>query len=131
MKALASMEMVSSCVQETLRLNTSSYSIRIVEESFILPTSVIRDAKGTSTPGYLIPGGSRVICATRAAHLSDAIWGNNPSIWDGERFLGREDDEAGMKSKKAREMRGFGGGVSIVRSLIYLQLARILTRNGS
>jgi hypothetical protein len=131
MKALASMEMVSSCVQETLRLNTSSYSIRIVEESFILPTSVIRDAKGTSTPGYLIPGGSRVICATRAAHLSDAIWGNNPSIWDGERFLGREDDEAGMKSKKAREMRGFGGGVSIVRSLIYLQLARILMRNGS
>jgi Cytochrome P450 len=102
-----------------------------VEESFILP---IRDAKGTSTSGYLIPGGSRVICATRAAHLSDAIWGNNPSIWDGERFLERDDDEAGMKSKKAREMRGFGGGVSIVRfSLIFsnLQLlARILTRNG-
>ena len=128
MKALASMEMVSSCVQETLRLNTSSYSIRIVEESFILP---IRDAKGTSTSGCLIPGGSRVICATRAAHLSDAIWGNNPSIWDGERFLEREDDEAGMKSKKAREMRGFGGGVSIVRfSLIFFNLqllARILT----
>jgi cytochrome P450 len=71
------MEMVSSCMQETIRLNTS-------EESFILPTSVIRDAKGTSTPGYLIPGGSRVICATRAVHLSDAIWGNNPSIWDKE-----------------------------------------------
>ena len=77
MKTLASMEMVSSCMQETIRLNTS-------EESFILPTSVIRDAKGTSTPGYLIPGGSRAICATRAVHLSDAIWGNNPSIWDKE-----------------------------------------------
>jgi hypothetical protein len=122
MKALASMEIVSSCVQETLRLNTSSYSIRVVEESFILPTSFIRDVKGASTPGYLIPGGSRIVCATRAAHISGAIWGSNPSIWDGTRFLEREEDEAGMKSKRAREMRGFGGGVSIVRfiSVIYI-----------
>jgi hypothetical protein len=30
--------------------------------------------------------------------------------------LERQDEEAGVKSKKAREMRGFGGGVSIVRS---------------
>jgi cytochrome P450 len=113
-KALASMEMVSSCVQETLRLNTSSYSIRVVEESFILRTSVIRDVNDAPPPGYLIQRGSRIVCATRAAHISDAIWGSNPSIWDGTRFLEREDDEARMKSKKAREMRGFGGGISIV-----------------
>jgi cytochrome P450 len=117
MKALASMEMLSSCVQETLRLNTSSYSIRVVEESFILPTSVIRDQNGAPHPGYLIQGGSRIICATRAAHVSGAIWGTNPSIWDGTRFLERG-DEPGMKSKKAREMRGFGGGVSIVCSFL-------------
>jgi len=114
MKALASMEMVSSCVQKTLRLNTSSYSIRVMEESFILPTSVIRDVNGAPPPGYLIQGGSRIICSTRAAHISGAIWGSNPSIWDGTWFLEREGDEAGMKNKKAREMRGFGGGVSIV-----------------
>jgi len=83
-----------------------------VEEAFILPTSVIRDQNGAPHPGYLIQGGSRIICATRAAHVSGAIWGTNPSIWDGTRFLERG-DEAGMKSKKAREMRGFGGGVSI------------------
>jgi cytochrome P450 len=118
MKALASMEMVSSCVQETLRLNTSSFSIRVVEESFILPTSVTRDMNGAPPPGYLIQGGSRIICATRAAHISDAIWGNDPSIWDGTRFLEREEDEAGMKSKKVREMRGFGGGISIVCSFL-------------
>jgi hypothetical protein len=113
MKALASLEMVASCVQETIRLNTSSFSVRIAKESFVLPTSVSPDRKGVPTQGYLIPSGSRIICATRAAHLSDAIWGSNPSVWDGARFVDRA-DEVGMKNKKAREMKGFGGGISIV-----------------
>ena len=114
MKALASLETVASCVQETLRLNTSSFSIRIVEESFVLNTSISHDEKGALTQCFSIPRGSRIICATRAAHLSDAIWGKDPSIWDGEQFMGRADEETGEKSKKAREMRGFGGGISIV-----------------
>lgn len=109
MQALASLDLVASCVQETLRLNTSSYSIRIVEKPFVLPVS----EEGASTRGFLIPGGSHVVCITRAAHLSDALWGENPSIWDGERFL-EKDEAPGMRSKKAREMRGFGGGISIV-----------------
>jgi hypothetical protein len=114
MKALASLETVASCVQETLRLNTSSFSIRIVEESFVLNTAISHDEKGSLTQCFSIPRGSRIICATRAAHLSDAIWGRDPSIWDGERFLGSVDEEVGEKNKKAREMRGFGGGISIV-----------------
>lgn len=113
MKTLSSLELVASCVQETLRLNSSSFSIRIVEESFVLSVSQ-EDAKGTPPGGFFIPGGSRIICATRTAHLSDRIWGEGPSTWDGERFLERGDD-GGTKSEKARAMRGFGGGISIVR----------------
>ena len=110
MKTLASMPLVTSCMHETLRLCTSSFSIRIVEESFVLSTPSSHDQY---PQGYLIPGGSRIICATRAAHLTDPIWGPDPATWDGERFLDSKSDAETGGNKLSREVRGFGGGVSI------------------
>jgi hypothetical protein len=112
LKTLTSMPLVMSCIQETIRLATSSYSIRIAEKSFTLPTSA--SEKGATNHGFLIPGGSRIICATRAAHLSDEIWGTDPSVWDGGRFVGNDGEGNEARTKKTQAMRGFGGGVSIV-----------------
>jgi cytochrome P450 len=107
------MPLAASCIQETIRLTTSTLSIRIVEKSFVLP--IPASTKGTADhDGFLIPGGSRIVCATRAAHLSDEIWGDDPSAWDGGRFIDRDGEEKEIKTKRAQGMRGFGGGVSIV-----------------
>ncbi|KAL8279942.1 hypothetical protein RQP46_007792 [Phenoliferia psychrophenolica] len=79
-----SLPLVSSCLHETLRLATSSFSIRIVEEDYFLPVGAPLspdsdlDAKATeptaSTTGYVIPAGSQVICTTRCEgrHLATA-----------------------------------------------------------
>lgn len=118
----SSMPLVGSCLTETLRTSTSTLSIRTVERDFFLstlPTSSSSSdddekAPGSRTQGYLLPAGSRVIAATRMAHLSKKLWGEDAGAWDGRRFWDREGEET--KSRKARLVHGYGGGVSMVGS---------------
>ncbi|KAK7437879.1 Cytochrome P450 [Stygiomarasmius scandens] len=108
------LELGASCIQETLRLETSAFSIRIAQTDFMLDLSDSDD--GQSANSVFIPKGARVIAATRAAHLTDALWGKDPEEWDGERFLlegAKEEDKVRLKAKMYKEMRGFGGGVSM------------------
>jgi len=132
---VSSMPLATSCYQETLRLCTSSFSIRMVEENFVLPIGKpaspgSSDAEvnkmGMAANGIFIPGGSRVVCITRAAHLTGDHWGGDPLLWDGARFLEKEGEGPGPKNKKAKEMRAFGGGVSICEGR-YLAAAELKT----
>lgn len=107
LKALASMPVVASCVQETVRTNTSSFSMRVAEEDFVLSES----ASGSG--GVFIHAGMRVVCATRVAHLTDGLWGDYPESWIGDRFAAKQQGDA-LSAKMAREMHGFGGGISTV-----------------
>ncbi|KAL4258944.1 Cytochrome P450 superfamily protein [Pleurotus pulmonarius] len=120
LKTLASMPLVASCVQETVRMNTSSFSIRVVEKDFVLSAS--------GEGGIFIPAGMRVVCITRVGHLMDELWGANPESWIGDRFLPEKQGDA-LSSKRSREMNGFGGGISICegRHLATAELKSILT----
>ncbi|KAG9225709.1 hypothetical protein CCMSSC00406_0007566 [Pleurotus cornucopiae] len=120
LKTLASMPLVASCVQETVRMNTSSFSIRVVEKDFVLSAS--------GEGGIFIPAGMRVVCITRVGHLIDELWGANPESWIGDRFLAEKQGDA-LSSKRSREMNGFGGGISICegRHLATAELKSILT----
>ncbi|KAF9494377.1 cytochrome P450 [Pleurotus eryngii] len=120
LKTLSSMPLVTSCVQETVRMNTSSFSIRVVEKDFVLSPS--------SEGGIFIPAGMRVVCITRVAHLMDDLWGAHPESWIGDRFLAEKEGDA-LSSKRSREMNGFGGGISICegRHLATAELKSILT----
>jgi hypothetical protein len=113
MKGLStSLPLLSSCLTETLRLATSSFSIRIVESPFFLSTAT--SSNPSSTQGYMIPERSRIICATRVSHLDEERW-EDAGVWDGRRFLDEESKEGGeLPSKRVREVHGFGGGISIV-----------------
>lgn len=121
----SSMPLVASCLTETLRTSTSTLSIRTVERDFFLSTlptsSPDADTKGpgSTTQGYLLPAGSRVIAATRMAHVSKKVWGEDAAEWDGRRFWDREGEEAGVRSRKARLVHGYGGGVSMVRLISF------------
>lgn len=126
-----SLPLVSSCLHETLRLATSSFSIRIVEEDYFLPIGEpeadVEDdsdekaavAASASASGYVIPAGARIICATRVPHVDEQRWGPDAWSFDGRRFEDRE-GEGTERSKRAREVRGFGGGISMVRSFVSL-----------
>ncbi|KAJ8519223.1 hypothetical protein ONZ45_g3801 [Pleurotus djamor] len=121
MKALASMPLAASCVQETVRLNTSSFSIRLVQKDFVLSLS-------EDDPGFLIPcDGTRVVCITRTAHLTEQIWGESPDSWVGDRFLAQNGEDT-ISAKRSREMNGFGGGISACegRHLATAELKTIL-----
>ena len=111
--------LISSCLHETLRLSTSSFSIRVVEEDFFLPlgTPTSADDKAAEASalvsGYVIPAGAQVICTTRVPHVDVKRWGEDAYSWDGRRFVDREGDGT-ERSERAREVRGFGGGISMV-----------------
>lgn len=93
--------LLSSTLQETLRLAASSFSIRLVVErdGFVFP--------GSSQAIPPIPYHSRIICC--ATRLLDVEGDDDSAEWNGERFVGEEG-----RRKAAREVRAFGGGVSIV-----------------
>lgn len=99
--------LLTSTLQETLRLAASSFSIRLVMErdGFVFP--------GSSQAIPPIPYHSRIICC--ATRLLDVEGDDDSAQWDGERFVGEEG-----RRKAAREVRAFGGGVSIVSSPIRL-----------
>ncbi|BGP38715.1 hypothetical protein JCM10449v2_002650 [Rhodotorula kratochvilovae] len=110
----STLPLLGSCITETLRLGTATFSIRIVEQPFVLPTSA-----GETNSHIVIPANTRLICATRVHHLSDEVWDGNAGEWDGRRFYDDEasegaadEEEPSWKSKRARDVHGFGGGIS-------------------
>jgi cytochrome P450 len=101
--------LLSSCIQETLRLCTSSFSIRRVAEDAILPPNICGNGIGKHA-GLSLKKDEILICQTRQSHLDTDGWGHNASTWRAERFL----DKDGVKAVKG-QMSPFGGGVSMVR----------------
>ncbi|GAA5872235.1 hypothetical protein JCM8547_004790 [Rhodosporidiobolus lusitaniae] len=102
--------LVGSCIVETLRLGTSTLSIRDVEKPFVIPA-------GKDKGEYVIPAGTRLVCATRIDHLDDARYDGNAGEWDGRRFFdgdeeGVPEEEKGWKSRRGNQVYGFGGGIS-------------------
>ncbi|GAA6058633.1 hypothetical protein JCM10212_004044 [Sporobolomyces blumeae] len=114
--------LLQSCITETIRLGTASFSIRDVEQPFVVtarmpsttartpPGFDTRDAKTRTRRDVVVPARSKLICATRNAHLDDAVWDGNAAEWDGKRFLDAKGDT--LNSGKARKVWGFGGGIS-------------------
>jgi len=99
--------LLTSCFYETLRLQSSSFSVREASQQAVLGDTVIE--KGES-----------VVCITRAGHLDTAVWGDDAQLWDGRRFY--DDPAAAGQNLLPDEQRGakciphvraFGGGVSI------------------
>ncbi|GAA5828459.1 hypothetical protein JCM11251_006259 [Rhodosporidiobolus azoricus] len=113
--------LLQSCIVETLRLGTSTFSIRDVEQPLHLCSTVTHSKTGEiKQENVVIPPKSRLICATRVHHLDEKAWGKDAKEWDGRRFFDEQlegkdvgdEGERGVKSKRAREVYGFGGGVS-------------------
>lgn len=96
---------LNSIINETLRLYASSASMRraVFTEPFACRSKDCPEGQGT-----IIYPGESAVCYPRVGHYTDAIWGENPAVYDGRRFLG--DDGARLLP----EMRAFGGGVSAV-----------------
>ncbi|KIY51428.1 cytochrome P450 [Fistulina hepatica ATCC 64428] len=114
--------LASSCVWETLRLETSSFSIRIAQENFLFDVGDRLVA---------IPKGARLVAATRTAHLCDPLWGDNSDEWDGQRFMiegSNQQETERIKARMLKEIRGFGGGVSMCegRHLALSELKAVL-----
>ena len=119
-----SLPLLGSCITETLRLETSALSIRVVEKDIALTSDKYAPTQST----VIVPANSRLVNVTRMHHLNDAEWDGNASAWDGRRFFdggntaeadpveGSEDPN--RRSKRAREVYGFGGGISRV-SLVF------------
>lgn len=107
--------LLGSCISETMRLGTSTFSIRDVEQPFVLPGKA---DKGKDAGDLVIPAKTRLLCITRVDHLDDDRYDGNAAEWDGRRFMDREGEEVGgngedeWRSKRAREVYGFGGGIS-------------------
>ncbi|KAH8827179.1 cytochrome P450 [Flagelloscypha sp. PMI_526] len=106
-----SVPFVTSCVNETLRTETSSFSIRIAKEDCLLDVSTDASEKKLVP----IPKNAKVIAATRVPHITDEVWGDDPEAWNPTRFLPKGEGEAANVglAKLLKEMRGFGGGVSM------------------
>lgn len=102
----ADLPLLQSCFFETLRLQTSTFSIRQCSEQVVL------GGKAVISPG------ESVICVTRAGHLDTELWGEDARAWDGRRFYDDPNSNAslekGSKASKIPFVRAFGGGVSIV-----------------
>lgn len=121
-----SLPLLGSCITETLRLETSALSIRVVEKDIVLTSDKYAPTQST----VIVPANSRLVNVTRMHHLNDAEWEGNASEWDGRRFFdgssSAETDSVegsenpNRRSRRAREVYGFGGGISRVSSPLQL-----------
>lgn len=103
----AQLPLLQSCFYETLRMQTSTFSIRWCSQ----PVNLENRA--------LLQPGDTVVCVTRTGHLDRNIWGEDARLWDGRRFFDDPKNADGLlKGSKASQIpfvRAFGGGISIVR----------------
>ncbi|KAK4046122.1 hypothetical protein OIO90_006629 [Microbotryomycetes sp. JL221] len=126
--------LLSSTIWETLRLNSSSFSIRIVtnEKGYVVGQSQSisnqykqeeeddddEQYKGHQNPlkqNLIIPEGELVICATRVSQMSTKIWGPDALEWKGDRFVIQDDHDGTKRLNQPliKLVRSFGGGVSM------------------
>ncbi|KAG8900374.1 Cholesterol 7-alpha-monooxygenase [Tulasnella sp. 403] len=87
--------LIASHVTESLRLCTSTFSIRTVEEDDVV------------VGGYEFKRGDMVVCTSPTLHLDESVY-PDPHTFKGDRFLGMNVPESGGKG----HYRPFGGGVS-------------------
>jgi hypothetical protein len=118
--AQADTPLLTSVIFETLRLRSSSYSIRLASPMNEIAVHVADEDAGVE--GTFVRPGEKIVCAVRAGHLDTSVWGENARVWDGRRFCDDPNavtngDLCTSKSRRMPEVRAFGGGVSIVSSL--------------
>ncbi|KAK4052113.1 hypothetical protein OIV83_002407 [Microbotryomycetes sp. JL201] len=104
----SSLPLLTSTIWETLRLNASSFSLRLVGENGY--------DVATKDKTMTIPPSSAIVCATRVSQLSESIWGKDAKLWKGDRFLTKDKNEDGkpvLDNQLVRSVRAFGGGVSM------------------
>ena len=85
----------ASAWAESLRLVSSTFSVRIVEE----------ETHGIG--GYTLHKGAKIFCPTRPLHVSVDHWGEDAERYNPDRFIDRLQDAQSMK------MRPFGGGPTL------------------
>ncbi|ORX37132.1 cytochrome P450 [Kockovaella imperatae] len=96
---------LNAAFQETLRLHTSSFSIRKVMEPLVIPGNLITSGPGKGV-GYSVAKDDDIVCVTRHGHVStDMEWGVTADIWDHTRHLNA--------NAKTAQMWPFGGGTSM------------------
>lgn len=116
--AQADMPLLTSVIFETLRLKSSSFSIRSAPPTNESVAHLRTD--DNEAEGVFIQPGEKLTCITRVGHLDTNVWGETARQWDGSRFYDDPDvrlqgDLQPMKARRIPEVRAFGGGVSIVR----------------
>lgn len=93
---IASCSLLSSVIQETLRVHSTNASGRV-----ILKDTLIEDR-------YLLKHDSMLLIPSVELHNNSSIWGTSPNIFNPRRFLQKERDGA-----KSSAYRAFGGGASV------------------
>lgn len=115
--AQADMPLLTSVIFETLRLKSSSFSIRSNPPTNESVAHLRTD--DNDEQGVFIQPGENMTCITRVGHLDPDVWGETARLWDGKRFYDDPNADLGsdmqtLKARRIPEVRAFGGGVSIV-----------------
>lgn len=100
---VAALPLTNAAFQESLRLYTESFSIRVVQKDLVIPGSLCTGGPAEKT-GFALKKGEQVICNTRVGAVEDAAWGRRGGDWNADRML---------KDGKKGSMAPFGGGVSM------------------
>lgn len=110
------MPLMNSIIYETLRLHSSSSSVRIPNFGADGALNVRLD--GDDEEVY-VDKGEGILLIARAVQMNEEIFGKTVKCWDPLRFydgpIGSEEHEKGEKRKMTRYVRAFGGGTSLVR----------------
>ncbi|ORY31866.1 cytochrome P450 [Naematelia encephala] len=98
--------LLNLALQETLRVHSSSFSIRVAEYDTTFPAAVCEGRE------LSVKKGEEIICVTRPGNIdTTGAWGTDAEIWDTERWIG--DDADDEKGKARGPMFPFGGGSSM------------------
>ena len=104
---VAALPLTNAAFQESLRLYTESFSIRVIQEDLVIPGSLCTGGAADRT-GFALKRGEQVICNTRVGAVDDIAWGRRCGEWNAERM-----HKDGKKGSKAP----FGGGVSMCEGM--------------
>lgn len=106
--------LITSAIQETLRVCTSVFSVRSVEQDVLLsaPTLEGKAKEGETTPttvrSVALGKGARVLTANRATCLDGRLWGPDVDVWRADRFLSPSTGR--LDPTLTRQLLHFGGG---------------------
>jgi cytochrome P450 len=117
---VAALPLCNAAFQESLRLYTESFSIRVVQEDMIIPAHLCAGGAVAET-GFALKKGEQVICNTRPGAVDNGAWGRDATQWDAQAML-RDGKRGGMAP--------FGGGVSMCEGMSSLAMACYLPGSG-